>query len=66
MNKEIDFKNATQVRNNFQDTVDHVHYTKNATVITRRGKPWVMMVPLPDEDKEVQKALNAYNKLMGK
>ena len=62
---EIDFKNATQVRNNFQDTVDHVHYTKNSTVITRRGKPWVMMVPLPDDDKAVQKALEQYSKISG-
>ena len=61
---QIDFKNATQVRNNFQDTVDHVHYTKNSTVITRRGKPWVMMVPLPDDDKEVQKALEQYGKII--
>jgi prevent-host-death family protein len=51
-------KQATEVRNNFQDTIDHVHYTKEHVVITRHSKPWVMIVPLPEQESETQKLLD--------
>jgi len=44
----IEYRKATEVRNNFQDAIDTVHYTKTPMVITKRNKPWAMIVPLPE------------------
>lgn len=62
----MQFKNATEVRNNFQDVVDHVHYTTEPAIVTRRNKPWVMIVPLPDDDEAYEAALERFNKLLEK
>ena len=59
----MEFKNATEVRNNFQDTVDFVHYTKEPIVVTRRNKPWVMIVHLPEDQTAIDKALEKYLKV---
>ena len=45
---------ATDVRNRLQDVLDRVHYTKEPVIITKRGKPWVVVHPLPaDNDTQV-------------
>jgi len=46
---------ATEARQNFQDIVDHVHYTKTPVIISKRDKPWVMIQPLPGSDKELSR-----------
>ena len=45
---------ATEVRSNFQDIVDTVHYTKEPMLISKRGRPWVIVQPLKDSDVEHQ------------
>ncbi len=47
-NNNIEYRKATDIRNHFQDTIDSVHYTKTPVVITKRNKPWAMIVPLPE------------------
>ena len=42
-------KPTTDVRANFQDVIDNVHYTKTPLVITKRNKPWVVVYPLPED-----------------
>lgn len=44
--KELRQKQATQVRQNFQEVIDKVHYTKESLLITKHNKPWVMIKPL--------------------
>ena len=41
---------ATEARANFQEIIDKVHYTKEALILSKRGKPWVMVMPLKEED----------------
>lgn len=45
--------NATDARKNFQEIINSVHYTKEIYVIVKRGKPWVMVQPLREEDTEL-------------
>lgn len=45
---------ATKARNNFQEIIDKVHYTHEPVVISKHGKPWVMVQSLPEEDKELK------------
>lgn len=47
--KKVNQKQATQVRQNFQEVIDQVHYTKEALLITKHNKPWVMIQPLEEE-----------------
>lgn len=51
-------RSTAEVRKNFQDVVDHVHYTKVPVIITKNRKPWVMIQPLPEDDKELQKLVD--------
>lgn len=44
--KGIRQKQATQVRQNFQEAIDQVHYTKESLLITKHNKPWVMIQSL--------------------
>lgn len=46
--KRIKQKQATQVRQNFQEVIDQVHYTKEALLITKHNKPWVVIEPLEE------------------
>lgn len=48
---------ATQVRKDFQDVIDEVHYTGSTLVISKYGKPWVIVSPLPEGDKDLQLAI---------
>lgn len=50
-------KSISEVRAQFQDMVDHVHYTKTPLIITKNRKPWVMIEPLPEEDHELEKLI---------
>ncbi len=47
-------KTTSEFRANFQDMVDHVHYTKVPLIISKNRKPWVMVQPLPEGDKDLQ------------
>ncbi|MBD3248219.1 type II toxin-antitoxin system prevent-host-death family antitoxin [Candidatus Falkowbacteria bacterium] len=46
--KKISEKQATHVRQNFQEVIDQVHYTREAMLITKHNKPWVMIEPLEE------------------
>ena len=45
---------TAEVRRNFQEVVDHVHYTKIPVIITKNRKPWVMVQPLPEDSDSLQ------------
>lgn len=47
--KKKDIRSTTEVRANFQDVIDNVHYTKTPMVITKRGKPWAILYSLPED-----------------
>ena len=49
---------TADVRKNFQEVVDHVHYTKIPVIITKNRKPWVMVQPLPVDDIELQQLVD--------
>ena len=53
---------ATEVRTNFQDIVDTVHYTKEPMLISKRGRPWVIIQPLKEGDVEHQNVITKDNK----
>lgn len=44
-----DIKSTTDVRANFQDVIDNVHYTKTPLIITKRNKPWAIIYSLPED-----------------
>lgn len=46
-------RSTAEVRKNFQDIIDHVHYTKIPIIISKNRKPWVMVQPLPEGDTEL-------------
>lgn len=52
-------KSTTEVRAHFQEIVDHVHYTKIPLVISKNKKPWVLVQPLPENDRELKKLIGA-------
>jgi len=58
MKSEVNYVKATDVRNNFQDTVDGVHYTKKPVVITKRNKPWAIIVSLPEGEIAADNIIN--------
>lgn len=45
-NPDIRQVTASQARQNFQDLIDSVFYTKQPALIVKRGKPWVLIQPL--------------------
>lgn len=55
--QELKVVQATQVRKDFQEVVDEVHYTGKSLVISKYGKPWVMVEPLPESDKGLGRAI---------
>lgn len=52
VSKKVQEKQATKVRQNFQEVIDQVHYTKESLLITKHNKPWVMIQALEADDKE--------------
>jgi antitoxin (DNA-binding transcriptional repressor) of toxin-antitoxin stability system len=48
LNKK-DIRSTTEVRANFQDVIDNVHYTRTPLVITKRNKPWAIIYALPED-----------------
>jgi prevent-host-death family protein len=40
---------SSQARAKFQDIVDSVHYTKKPIMISKNGKPWVVIQALSDK-----------------
>ena len=48
-NVKKDLKSTTEVRANFQDVIDNVHYTKTPLIITKRNKPWAIIYSLPED-----------------
>lgn len=57
-NKSMKIESASEVRKHFQETIDHVHYTKAPVVVTKNNKPWIMIQALPEDDKDMQKLIN--------
>ena len=55
-------QHATNVRQNFQDAIDAVHYTQEPLLIYKRNKPWVIIQPLSESDKDLQKIVNKKTK----
>ncbi|MBD3208455.1 MAG: type II toxin-antitoxin system prevent-host-death family antitoxin [Candidatus Nealsonbacteria bacterium] len=43
---------ATKARKRFQEIIDKVHYQEESIVITKHRKPWIVIDPLPEEEKE--------------
>lgn len=56
----MQIRKMSDIRNNFQDVVDSVHYTKERTIIIKRNKPWAMIVPLQENDPEVIQKIKEY------
>lgn len=52
ISKNIKQKQATIVRQNFQEVIDQVHYTKEPLLITKHNKPWVIIQALDDNRDE--------------
>jgi prevent-host-death family protein len=50
-------RSTAEVRKNFQEVMDHVHYTKAPIIISKNRKPWVMVQPLPDDDEMLKKII---------
>ncbi len=57
---------TAEVRKNFQEVMDHVHYTKVPVIISKNRKPWVMVQPLPEDDKVMQKFIKEHEDKKGK
>jgi prevent-host-death family protein len=57
-------RSTAEVRQNLQEVVDHVHYTKIPIIITKNRKPWVMIQPLPDDDEELQQLIDKKEKVV--
>jgi len=55
--QELKVVQATQVRKDFQEVIDEVHYTGKSLVISKYGKPWVVVEPLPESDTSLGKAI---------
>lgn len=53
---------ATDVRNNFQEFINKVHYTNEPFIISKHGKPWVMVKPLDENDEKLQKIIARWQK----
>ena len=49
--EDVKVSQATEVRSNFQEVIDNVHYTKEALIISKHKKPWVKIIPI-GEDKQ--------------
>ena len=47
-------KSVTEARGRLQEVLDNVHYTKEPLMISKNGKPWVIVQPLPEDDKDLQ------------
>ncbi len=53
---------VSELRQNLQDVVDGIYYTKKPVVVLRRGKPRVIITPLPESTKEIEIAIKEYEK----
>ncbi len=53
---------ATDLRKQIQEVLDTVYYKQESIIITRQGKPRVIINPLPQEDdqKDVNEAIEEY------
>jgi|GEM_PF-917305 len=43
---------ATKARKRFQEIIDKVHYQEEPIVVTKHRKPWIVIDPLPEGEKE--------------
>lgn len=55
---------TTEVRSNFQEVIDAVHYTKEPVVIAKRKKAWVLIKPLPENDPQIAPLIEEYISLV--
>jgi len=54
---------ATEVRKKFQEVIDKVHYTKEPIIISKHGKPWVMIKALEESNKKAKKVISQNNSI---
>ena len=45
----------SKIRAELQENFDQVHYNKQSVIVTKNSKPWVIIKPLSEEDKNLQK-----------
>jgi prevent-host-death family protein len=55
-------RSTAEVRQHFQEVMDHVHYTKIPIIISKNRKPWVMVQPLPEDDADLKKMIEESQK----
>lgn len=58
----MQIKSTSTVRQNFQDIIDRVHYTKTPLIVSKNNKPWVMVQPLPEDDKDLESIIKKKDK----
>ncbi len=56
----MQIQSTSQVRANFQEVIDRVHYTKMPLIVSKNNKPWVMIQPLPEEDRDLQQMIDVH------
>ncbi len=49
---------VSEFRKVVSDVIDQIHYRQENVILSRHGKPWVMLVPLKEDDKDLQKFIN--------
>lgn len=49
---------VSELRTKLQEALDGVHYTKTPLLVSKNGKPWVIVQALPEGDKELTKFIN--------
>ena len=49
--EDVKVSQATEVRSNFQEVIDNVHYTKEALIISKHKKPWVKIIPIGEDEQ---------------
>jgi len=60
--KNVDIVTTTALRQNLQETIDQVYYTDNPVIVVRHNKPRAIIAPLPENDGDIDKILEAYKK----
>lgn len=53
---QIKIVQATLARKELQQVIDQVHYTHQPAIISKHGKPWVVIQALPEADEIMQQS----------
>ena len=54
---------TSELRQNLQEILNEIYYTKKPVIILKNGKPKAIVNPLPDNQKEIEKAIEKYSKI---